>query len=138
MRRQNQQTQTVREAQKRTGQRPRRTTARRRKKESQLRDNVCERSVRPFTTLRKNFGGFGGENGATSAATYLTMVETCKLRGNSPKDFFRGFFDYIVAGNEDYDARCPPSWLKKYKTSTTTSYKNNVLEPQKRGFRMMS
>ena len=52
-------------------------------------DNCCERAVRPFTNLRKNFGGF-------------TFVETCKLMAMAPLDFFRGFFDMIVAGRRDY------------------------------------
>ena len=35
-------------------------------------------------------------------ATYLTFVETCKLMAKAPLDFFRGFFDMIVAGRRDY------------------------------------
>ena len=65
-------------------------------------DNCCERAVRPFTNLRKNFGGFSSEQGARVTATYLTFVETCKLMVMAPLDFFRGFFDMIVAGRRDY------------------------------------
>lgn len=35
-------------------------------------------------------------------ATYLTFVETCKLMAKAPLDFFRGFFDMVVAGRRDY------------------------------------
>ena len=63
-------------------------------------NNCCERAVRPFTNLRKNFGGFSSEQGARVTATFLTFVETCKLM--APLDFFRGFFDMIVAGRRDY------------------------------------
>ena len=46
---------------------------------SVLIDNNCgERAVRPFTNLRKNFGGFSSEHGARVTATYLTFVETCR------------------------------------------------------------
>ena len=65
-------------------------------------NNCCERAVRPFTNLRKNFGGFSCEQGARVTATFLTFVETCKLMAMAPLDFFRGFFDMIVAGSRDY------------------------------------
>ena len=65
-------------------------------------NNCCERAVRPFTNLRKNFGGFSSEQGARVTATFLTFVETCKLMATAPLDFFRGFFGMIVAGRRDY------------------------------------
>ena len=65
-------------------------------------NNCCERAVRPFTNLRKNFGGFSSEQGARVTAIYLTFVETCKLMAKAPLDFFRGFFDMVVAGRRDY------------------------------------
>ena len=64
--------------------------------------NCCERAVRPFTNLRKNFGGFSSEQGARVTTTYLSFVETCKLMAMAPLDFFRRFFDMIVAGRRDY------------------------------------
>ena len=36
------------------------------------------------------------------SATCLTFVETCKLMAKAPLDFFRGFFDMVVAGRQDY------------------------------------
>lgn len=65
-------------------------------------NNCCERAVRPFTNLRKNFGGFSSEQGARVTAAFLTFVETCKLMAMAPLDFFRGFFDMIVVGRRDY------------------------------------
>ena len=76
-------------------------------------NNICERAVRPFTVLRKNFGGFGSVTGAETASVYLTMVETCKLRGLSPKTFFTDFFDQIVAGNRNYEEFLPEILVKK-------------------------
>ena len=69
---------------------------------SQLLDNGGECAVRSFTNLRKNFGEFSSEQGARVTATYLTFVETCKLMAKAPLDFFRRFFDMIVAGRRDY------------------------------------
>ena len=42
-------------------------------------NNCCERAVRPFTNLRKSFGGFSSELGGEVAAAWLTFVESCKL-----------------------------------------------------------
>lgn len=69
---------------------------------SQLLDNGGECAVRSFSNLRKNFGEFSSEQGARVTATYLTFVETCKLMAKAPLDFFRRFFDMIVAGRRDY------------------------------------
>ena len=65
--------------------------------------NCCERAVRPFTNLRKNFGGFSSEAGAAVAATYLTFVETCKLMKKTALDFFKGFFGMTSSGRTDYE-----------------------------------
>lgn len=66
-------------------------------------NNVCERSVRPFTNLRKSFGGFSSEDGARTSAGYLTIIETCKLMKKAPLDFFRSFFNMIIDGRRDYE-----------------------------------
>lgn len=66
-------------------------------------NNCCERAVRPFTNLRKSFGGFSSEKGARTAATILTFVETCKLKKKNVLDFFKGFFDMVVCGRTDYE-----------------------------------
>lgn len=69
----------------------------------QIDNNCCERAVRPFTNLRKSFGGFSSEKGARTAATILSFVETCKLMKKNILDFFKGFFDMVVGGRTDYE-----------------------------------
>ena len=66
-------------------------------------NNCCERAVRPFTNLRKNFGGFSSEAGARVAAIYLTFVETCKLMKKTALDFFKGFFGMTTSGRTNYE-----------------------------------
>ena len=66
-------------------------------------NNASERAIRPFTNLRKNFGGFSSESGAKVAATYLTFVETCKLMKKTALDFFKGFFSMTSGGRFDYE-----------------------------------
>jgi len=63
----------------------------------------CERSVRPFTNLRKSFGGFSSEKGGEVAAAWLTFIETCKLQKKAALDFFHEFFKKITEGRTDYE-----------------------------------
>ena len=66
-------------------------------------NNCCERAVRPFTNLRKNFGGFSSEKGGEVAAAWLTFIETCKLQKKAALDFFNGFFKSVTEGRSDYE-----------------------------------
>ena len=69
----------------------------------QIDNNCCERAVRPFTNLRKSFGGFSSENGARRAATILSFVEACKLMKKNVLGFLKDFFDIVISGRTDYD-----------------------------------
>lgn len=66
-------------------------------------NNCCERAVRPFTSLRKSFGGFSSEKGGEVAAAWLTFIETCKLQKKAALDFFNGFFKMVTEGRSDYE-----------------------------------
>ena len=66
-------------------------------------NNACERAVRPFTNLRKSFGGFSSEKGGEVAAAWLTFIETCKLQKKAALDFFSDFFRMVTEGRRDYE-----------------------------------
>ena len=66
-------------------------------------NNCCERAVRPFTNLRKSFGGFSSEKGGEVAAAWLTFIETCKLQKKAALDFFQEYFKKITEGRTDYE-----------------------------------
>ena len=66
-------------------------------------NNCCERAVRPFTNLRKSFGGFSSEKGGEVAAAWLTFIETCKLQKKAALDFFNDFFRSVTDGRSDYE-----------------------------------
>ena len=66
-------------------------------------NNCCERAVRPFTNLRKSFGGFSSEKGGEVAAAWLTFIETCKLQKKAALDFFKRFFRGASEGRTDYE-----------------------------------
>ena len=59
--------------------------------------------VRPFTNLRKSFGGFSSELGGEVAAAWLTFVESCKLQKKAALEVFNGYFQRIAEGRRDYD-----------------------------------
>ena len=66
-------------------------------------NNCCERAVRPFTNLRKSFGGFSSELGGEVAAAWLTFVESCKIQKKAALEVFNGYFQRIAQGRRDYD-----------------------------------
>ena len=66
-------------------------------------NNCCERAVRPFTNLRKSFGGFSSELGGEVAAAWLTFVESCKLQKKAALEVFNGYFQRIAEDRRDYD-----------------------------------
>ena len=66
-------------------------------------NNCCERAVRPFTNLRKSFGGFSSEKGGEVAAAWLTFIETCKLQKKAAFDFFNDFFKKVTEGRSNYE-----------------------------------
>ena len=66
-------------------------------------NNCCERAVRPFTNLRKSFGGFSSEKGGVAAAAYMSVIETCKLQKKVVLDSLNGYFKGITEGRTDYE-----------------------------------
>ena len=55
--------------------------------------NEAERTVRPFTLLRKNSMFYGSGKGAESSCWILTMIETAKIHNLSPEDYLRCVFE---------------------------------------------
>ena len=82
-------------------------------------NNCCERTVRPFTNLRKNFGGFSSRSGGETTAVYLSFIETCKLRKKGVLDFFREFFGMAASGRG-------PTVLTISKTYVTSFFSTNA------------
>lgn len=70
-------------------------------------NNVAERAIRPLTVGRKNFMGFGSENGVRAAMVLYTVIETCLQRGVSPKEYLTRFFRWMKEGRTDYEAMLP-------------------------------
>ena len=76
---------------------------------------------------------FSSEQGARVTATFLTFVETCKLMVKAPLDFFRGFFDIIVAGRRDYALMTEALLVKPVKKSEKSNFLKYSVSPVNTG-----
>ena len=76
---------------------------------------------------------FSSEQGARVTATFLTFVETCKLMVKAPLDFFRGFFDMIVAGRRDYALMTEVLLVKPVKKSEKSNFLKYPVSPVNTG-----
>ena len=65
-------------------------------------NNLAERSVRPFTTKRKNSLHFGSDAGAEMAAAYYSVISTVKLQSKSVWEYLGKFFTGIFNGCRDF------------------------------------
>lgn len=65
------------------------------------------RTVRPFTTKRKNSLHFGSDEGAEIAAVYHSIISTVKLQGRSVWDYLGKFFTGIFNGCRDFLSLAP-------------------------------
>ena len=58
--------------------------------------------MRPFTPLRKVIQHYGSDEGAETAAVYLSVVGTVKLAGVSAWRFLGDFFEDVVTGGRKH------------------------------------
>ncbi|MFT5200191.1 MAG: transposase [Planctomycetota bacterium] len=54
-----------------------------------IHNNSCERAIRSLAIGRENWLFAGSVRGGEAAAILFTLVESCKLAGVSPEDYFR-------------------------------------------------
>lgn len=74
-------------------------------------NNLAERQVRPFTAMRKVIQHYWSDEGAETAAVYLSVVGTVKLAGVSVWHFLGDFFEEVVTGGRKH--------LERLKLSST-------------------
>lgn len=61
-------------------------------REYSIDNNIVERNVRPFTVDRKNTMTFGSEEAIECAATYHTIIQTCRMMGVRVLRYLQEFF----------------------------------------------
>lgn len=80
-------------------------------------NNSQERLLRNHVVGRKTWYGTHSKRGALTAAILFTLVETCKLNGVNPREYFRKLTQDLLAG------RAPYTPLEFKKTSLQTQVK---------------
>jgi transposase len=76
-------------------------------------NNSQERLLRNHVVGRKTWYGTHSERGALTAAILFTIVETCKLNGVNPREYFKVLVQDILAGK-------PPQTPSQFRASTAT------------------
>lgn len=65
-------------------------------------NNGGERLLRSHVVGRKTWYGTHSERGAQTAAILFTLVETCKLNGVNPREYFRDLVEDLLIGKKPY------------------------------------
>jgi transposase len=65
-------------------------------------NNGGERLLRSHVVGRKTWYGTHSERGAQTAAVLFTLVETCKLNGVNPREYFKKLVEDLLAGKNPY------------------------------------
>jgi transposase len=58
-------------------------------------NNAMENAIRPIALGRKNWLHLGSDRGGRTAATLLSLVQSCKLLGNEPFAYLRNVLDRV-------------------------------------------
>jgi transposase len=65
-------------------------------------NNSQERLLRSHVVGRKTWYGTHSERGAETAAILFTLVETCKLNGVNPREYFKKLTSELLKGNKPF------------------------------------
>jgi len=87
--------------------------------DARLDNNVAERGLRPLTIGRKNWLFVGSEDGGRSAATILSLVQTCRNLGINPQEYLEDVLRRIMSHPaKQIEQLLPDNWLAARKIST--------------------
>jgi hypothetical protein len=53
----------------------------------EMSNNAAERAIRPLTLGRRNWTFLGSDSGGERAATFFTLIQSCKLNGVNPEAY---------------------------------------------------
>jgi transposase len=80
--------------------------------EARLDNNVAERGLRPLTIGRKNWLFVGSEDSGRSAATILSLVQTCRNLGINPQEYLEDILRRIMGlPAKRINELLPDNWL---------------------------
>lgn len=72
-----------------------------------LDNNLAERCARPVALMRKNIMHFASHKGAEVYAILGSLVETCRMRGQSVMRYLVKVIQEVNDGNKDYESLLP-------------------------------
>lgn len=77
-------------------------------------NNKAEQHIRPVALGRKNFLFVGSDRGGKAAATYYSVVETCKTYGINPLAYLTDALSFLPSCKTEGEYRqlIPNNWLK--------------------------
>ena len=86
--------------------------------DARLDNNVAERGLRPLTIGRKNWLFIGSEDSGRSAATILSLVQTCRNLGINPQEYLEDVLRRIMSHPaKRIEQLLPDNWLAEKQNS---------------------
>lgn len=80
---------------------------------ARLDNNVAERAVRPLALGRKNWLFLGSREGGRVAATFFSLIQTCRAFGINPQEYLEDVMRRLpTLGNDLLEELLPDKWAK--------------------------
>jgi transposase len=87
----------------------------------EISNNASERSIKPMVLSRRNWLFAGSEEGGHTAATIMSLIETCKRLGINPVDYMKDVLTRLPAAKlSQVDDFLPDRWLALKNASSHT------------------
>jgi transposase len=87
----------------------------------EISNNASERSIKPLVLSRKNWLFTGSEEGGHTAATIMSLIETCKRLGINPFEYMKDLLTrFPSAKTSEIDDFLPDRWLAAKKAQAAT------------------
>ena len=78
----------------------------------EISNNASERSIKPLVLSRRNWLFAGSEEGGHTAATIMSLIETCKRLGINPFEYMKDLLTrFPSAKTSEIDGFLPDRWL---------------------------
>jgi hypothetical protein len=83
----------------------------------EISNNASERSIKPMVLSRRNWLFAGSEEGGHTAATIMSIIETCKRLGINPFEYMKDVLTrFPSAKTSQIDDFLPDRWLAQRRT----------------------
>ena len=86
-----------------------------------LSKNICERAIKPFTILRRNFLFSKTENGANASARLFSIIQTAKANGL----VVESYLNYVINSINKIPIEDILPWSDKLPENLKENLKNN-------------